>query len=406
VKNDPKNGLAYYHLGLAFDQSGELAQAESAWQSAVGLRPDLTDGYRVLAGAAVRRGDLPALEQAAAQIVRLLPDSPDGYVLRASSLLGRGQFDRAQADIDKTIALAPQSSIGYQKLGELRLLQKNYPGAETSYRLALDRQPTSAEALDGLMQAYLGQKQTQKALTAARAQIAKVPGNSAFYDLLGSVLLRSGRTNTDLGAAESAFQQAIELDGNNSDAWLKLTRAQAAGATPDAAISTCERALQHNPREPGLYVLLGQLHEAKQDWIAARDSYSKALEIDARNPLAANNLAYVLLQIGGDPDAALALAQTARRGMPDSANAADTLGWAYYQKGAFKSAIDLFQEALKLSGKSNTQDNPTLHFHLGLAYLKTGQQVLARQHLEKVLKIDPNYSSAQDVKQALAQLRG
>jgi len=42
---------------------------------------------------------------------------------------------------------------------------------------------------------------------------------------------------------------------------------------------------------------------------------------------------------------------------------------------------------------------------LGLAYQKTDQPGLARQQLERVLKIDPNYSGAADVKKQLAQLK-
>lgn len=50
-------------------------------------------------------------------------------------------------------------------------------------------------------------------------------------------------------------------------------------------------------------------------------------------------------------------------------------------------------------------DNPGIHYHLGLAYQKTDQPGLARQQLERVLKIDPNYSGAADVKKQLAQLK-
>jgi tetratricopeptide (TPR) repeat protein len=102
---------------------------------------------------------------------------------------------------------------------------------------------------------------------------------------------------------------------------------------------------------------------------------------------------------------ALSLARTARRGMPDSPSAADTLGWVFYQKGACQSAIDLFQEALKLGEKNKAPDDATVHYHLGLAYEKTGKNDLARQQLERVLKIDPNYSQAADVKKQLAQLK-
>ena len=150
---------------------------------------------------------------------------------------------------------------------------------------------------------------------------------------------------------------------------------------------------------------MGELYEAKQDWGKAKEAYQKALEIKPDNPLASNNLAYVMLETGGNVDVALSLAQTARRGMPDSPNVADTLGWVFYQKGAYKSAIDLFEEALKLAEKNKAPDDPTLHYHLGLAYEKTDRPALAKQHLERVLKINPNYSSASDVKKLLAQLR-
>jgi tetratricopeptide (TPR) repeat protein len=91
--------------------------------------------------------------------------------------------------------------------------------------------------------------------------------------------------------------------------------------------------------------------------------------------------------------------------MPDSPSAADTLGWVFYQKGAYQSAVDLFREALKLGEKNQNPDNATVHYHLGLAYEKTGKNDLARQQLERVLKINPNYSEAADVKKQLAQLK-
>jgi hypothetical protein len=43
---------------------------------------------------------------------------------------------------------------------------------------------------------------------------------------------------------------------------------------------------------------------------------------------------------------------------------------------------------------------------LGLAYERMGQPALARQHLQRVLKINPNYSNAADVKRLLLQLHG
>ena len=66
---------------------------------------------------------------------------------------------------------------------------------------------------------------------------------------------------------------------------------------------------------------------------------------------------------------------------------ADTLGWAFYQKGIYSSAINMFEDAIKLAAKNKEPENATYHYHLGLAYEKSEQPALARQHLERVLKI-------------------
>jgi tetratricopeptide (TPR) repeat protein len=252
------------------------------------------------------------------------------------------------------------------------------------------------------MNTYLAQNQPDKAVAAANAQIAKSPNSSAFYDLLGTVLFN---TKKDFDGAQTAFQKSAALNKNNADALLKLGQVQVAKGSKDDALVTYQQAVLTNPHEAMFYILMGEIYESKQDWAKAKDAYQKALEIKPDNPLASNNLAYVMMQSGGNVDMALALARTARRGMPDSPDAADTLGWILYQKGAYQSAVDLFQEALKLGEKNKSPDEATVHYHLGLAYEKTGQNDLARQHLERVLKIDPNYSEAADVKKQLAQLK-
>ena len=71
------------------------------------------------------------------------------------------------------------------------------------------------------------------------------------------------------------------------------------------------------------------------------------LDIQSDNPLASNNLAYVMLQQGGNLQLAFEMAQTARRKLPDNPNTADTLGYAFYKKSVYGSAITLFQEAVK-----------------------------------------------------------
>ena len=402
IKNDPGNSEAHYVLGVAFKKLGNLERAQSEWNEALRLRTDFLDAVRALAGLALERGDMDALDQQASEMVRLQPASPEGYGLRALSNVNRKRFSAAEVDVRKAIEVSPQSSFGYVQMGNLKFAEKDFDAADKAYRAALDRNPNSKDALRGLISTYVAQKRVDQAISAANAQIARSPGNSGFYDLLGTALFYKKK---DLSGAATAFLKAAELDSNNSDAQLKLAQVQAAKGSTDEAIATCRRGLANNPNEPSFYILLGNLYQARKDWNSAAEAYQKALAIKPENPLASNDLASVMLQSGGNLDVALSLAQTARRGMPKSPGVADTLGWIYYQKGAYHSAVDSLLEALRLSQQNSSPDNPQLHYHLGMAYAKSGQATPARQHLQQALKLDPNSCDAQDARKQLAELK-
>jgi len=406
IKDDPNNGLAYYHLGIAFDRLKNPGLAEKAWQDALRHRADLVEAQRALLLVALRKGDMAELEHLSSQIIELQPTAPDGYAMRALSRIRREQLSQAEPDVKKAISVAPQSPIGYLQMGNLMVARKNYHAAEEAFRQALDRDSGSSDALSGLMNAYFAQKEPANAFSAAQAQITKVPDNSVFYDLLGTALFDYKRNPADLDDAESNLEKSVQIDEHNVDAWGKLIQVQAVRDSAEQAMATCKHALQTNPDNAGFYLLIGELYNSGQKWDEAEQAFRKALALSPENPAVSNDLAYVMLQTGENPDLALPLAETARRGMPDSPQAADTMGWALYQKGAYSSAIDQFSEALKLAEKAKSPDNPTVHYHLGLAYERAGQPALARQHLQQVLKINPDYARADDVRKHLSHLRG
>src|ERR1700722_8669812 len=400
IANDDGNAIAHYQLGLAFNQQHDETRAEQEWRRAVALRPDLSDAQRYLALLEKQRGDSAALAQTAQQIIAYQPASPDGYILKTIAEIDLQKFHDAEQDAEQAMQRAPQSPQPYFQMGNIHLAQKQYGEAENFYRQALDKDPASVEGLSGLMYTHTAQKQPDKALAAVNAQIAKVPNNSGFYDLLGTELFDAKK---DLPGAEAALRKSVELDKNNNDALEKLGKVQAAEGSVDQALALYQQGIKDNPTNVRFFILSGEIYESKHDWDHAKSMYQKALAIQPDQPLASNNLAYLLLQKGGNVDVALAMAQAARRGMPDLASAADTLGWAYYQKGIYQSAIPQFQEALRLAEKRGDPDDSEVHFHLGMAYQKANQGALARQQLEKAVKLSPNNA---DAKKALSELRG
>jgi tetratricopeptide (TPR) repeat protein len=283
------------------------------------------------------------------------------------------------------------------QLGNLRMAQKQLPEAQKAFQQALDQDPNSTDALGGVLNVDQEQKQPDKALATAKAQSDKYPKNAGFHIMVGALL----EQKKDLAAAEAEFKQASDLDKKNGEARVKLGMVQNARGNTDQALQTYLDGSQINPKVIVFYLLAGGIYETRQDWDHAKQQYQKVLEIQPDNPLASNNLAYVMLQQGGNVDVAFAMAQTARRQLPDNPNAADTLGWAFYHKHVYTSATDLFKEAVK-----KEPDNALFNYHLGLAYAKSGKAALARQQLDRVVKIKPNFPEVEELRRAVTEAKG
>ena len=399
VKNDPDNAAAHFQLGMAYAQQHDDRHAESEWRESVRLKPDYTEAQRLIATLEISRGEVDAVAQTANQIIQAQPYAPDGYLIRSLAELAHQRYADAQKDAQESMQRAPQAAAPYFQMGNIHLAQKHFSDAEKFYQQALEKDPSSSDALGGLMNTYVAQKDYDKAVSAANTQIAKSPNNSNFYDLLGTALFQGKKDST---GAEAALRKAVDLNKNNIDAIEKLGKVYAQQGNIDQALAVYIQATKDNPREVRFDILAGELYETKQNWDQAKTMYQQALSVAPDNPLAANNLAYVLLDHGGNVDVAMDLAQTARRGTPNSANAADTLGWAYYRKGIYPSAISQFQEALRLSEKAGAPDDSVVHYHLGLAYQKSNQMSQARQQLEKAVKLKPDNA---DARKALSELR-
>ena len=231
--------------------------------------------------------------------------------------------------------------------------EKKYPEAEKLFQIALSKDPRSAQALAGLVKLRLIDKQPAKALSLVEQQIAKVPDDGAFYQLQAQLQI----SLKDLASAKESLEKATQVDPNNSDAVLQLAQLQAATGAADQGIATYQQAIQKNPRDARAYLLLGMLQESQGNWQSGQANYQKVLDLQSDNALAANNLAYSMMEHGGNVDVALSLAETARRGLPDSPSTADTLAWAYLQKGNYQQAADMLEDALRSHHKikpSNT----------------------------------------------------
>ncbi len=306
--------------------------------------------------------------------------------------MNQGDATTAELDLKQLISIFPQSAIGYLELAQLRVYQKRWTEAEALFRDGLRHQPSSVEALRGLLNLYLTTNQSGKALDLVRGALDRDPQNAQLYILQAEAQLKANQPSN----AELSLSRSLQIDNHSIDAWMLLAQLQASLHRTDDAIASYGKAIELSPNNASLHVFVGGLYETQKNWQQAQKSYRKALDLQPDHPVAANNLAYLLLEHGGDPQAALALAQTAWHASPDKSSIADTLGWAYYRVGAYSAAAPLFQEALKKSDK-----NLVYHYHLGLTYQQLKDLSRARAEFDKIIKLDPDSSVANDARRAI-----
>ncbi|NDQ56046.1 MAG: tetratricopeptide repeat protein [Acidipila sp.] len=394
---EPDNPVAQYHLGVAFAQVGNLARAEAAWREAIRLRPSMSEGHQALAAVAIRKGDIGLLKSSAEALVNIEPTATAGYLLRALAKSNSADMAGADSDLRHALALAPNDPAVYTQLGVLRMRQQKNAEAQKFFEQALEKDPGFTEAMQYLVSSDLQQKQPAKAIARLNAQIAKSPNNSYYQAMLAQAYIDAG----DAEKAETALNKAVALDNNNVDALLTLAQVQVQRGSLEQAVANFEKSIKDNPQDARAFLLLGVLEESRHNIPRARELYQKALQVQPDYPLAANNLAYLLVENGGSTDVALSLAESARRQLPTISNIADTLAWVYYRKGAYGLAIDLLQEAL-----GQSPDNSTYHYHLALVYQKTEDKAKAREHFRRALQIDPKSEHAAEMRQALTSLGG
>jgi tetratricopeptide (TPR) repeat protein len=146
-------------------------------------------------------------------------------------------------------------------------------------------------------------------------------------------------------------------------------------------------------------MLIGLIYERQQQYEKAMASYKQALERNPKFAPAANNLAWLYAEHDGNIDVALSLAQTAREVLHEEPHIADTLGWIYYKKNVYLKALGLLKESAE-----KLPNDPVVHYHLGMAYFKSGEKELARKTLELSLTLSQDYTGAEEARQTLSML--
>ena len=358
---DPKIGLEY----VAFLQRrGGIARAEDILIGMNKRRPNNVQVMLALAQVRLARQNWTGAQEIA-ESIRLIGNSGAADQILGAALMGRNKYDEAIA-----------------------AFQNAYNTANTT--------PTAAQPIDSLVGAFLKANKKDQAVAFLKSVLTKNPNSASALILLGSIQASSGAADQAL----KSFLAAIKAQPKDAAGYQALASFNISQKNYDEAIQVAQAGIRQQPEMIALHVILANALERKEEYEAAISEYEVMLDKQPGNLIVANNLASLLLDTRTDKaslEKAQSLAAVLRKSQIPQFK--DTLGWASYQKGDYKDAVSLSEEAV-----AALPDQAAVRYHLGVGYIATSQFAKAAEQLNKALELVPNDGLAKKIHTELKRI--
>ncbi len=212
------------------------------------------------------------------------------YTELAASYGGRGEYvTKAVENYKLAMSADPDSGYLANELADLYLQTGQLRTAVGEFEERVKRNPEDVNARRILAKFYTARlregsqtRLNQEMLNAAIAQYTRVtelaPRDMDAWLMLG----RLEKANQNSPAAEKAFKQALELDGDNEDAMTGLAMVYGDLGDTAGASQMLRRVAEKNPNLRTLTTLAGTYEQMKEYGLAA-ETYGRALEMNREN---------------------------------------------------------------------------------------------------------------------------
>ncbi len=396
VSAAPDYSSAHFWLAETYLRQGKFEDAQSAFTDTLKLTPAFVPAQVALSAIHLRMREPDQALTYATQAVKTAPRDPEARAALVRVLLAQRNLARAEAEVKALAEQVGDAAIVHVLQGAVDMLRSDPKSAERAFARALAIDPRSADALNGLVTTQLANGNVAAAQAQVGAAVTNAPGDATTL----MIAARAHLGARDYTSAEDALRKVIEADPQRLDAYTLLGRLYATQHRLDEAIREFDEIAKRQPKSVGAHTAVATLQLAQNRRAEAKARYQQVLDIDSNAAVAANNLAWIQAEDGDNLDVALQLATTAVRGLPDSAEVSDTLGFVYYKKKQYPLAIGAFQTSIKTDPR-----NPIYHYHLGLAYNGGGDAAEARRSLDAALKLSGTFAGSDEARATLASLR-
>ena len=399
----PNSHQAHFLLAKIYQELGDSRLQRQELDEALRISPDFLQARLELAQALLRGAT--ATPQSAIDLLNEAPaeqrDTAPVVAARIWAHIALKQYTEARNQLNLVTEEARQGLPEFLlQEGMLKSLAGDYVGARPFLENALEKNPKDLRALNALAGTYVAEKKMALALSTVQKQADKFPDDPGLQIALATWNLRANYVDE----AEKAYQKALAAGDPTHEAAIMLARIYSSRQELDRAEKLLTETLQKTPGNPDVLIMRATIRDGLGKAPEAIEDYRKVVERNPEHYVALNNLAYLLATKNSDLEEALKFAQQAKEfapaftqpGQPGLAEIDDTLGWVFYLRGVYASAV----VHLRASAEANPK-NPITQYHLAMAHAKNGDVAAGRRALEAGLQIDPNLPEAAEARKLL-----
>ncbi|MEO8217368.1 MAG: tetratricopeptide repeat protein [Acidobacteriota bacterium] len=397
-KLDRDNYELGFFLGEMFFNDGDLDRAKSFLERTLEVQPDHFDAAVFYGVLLHERQDLKGAERWLRRAIQISQDSFLPYFSLGAIYARKGKLLRAQKFLQQAIELEAIPQAHYL-LGTIFYQRGQLERAIRSFQSALKLDPEYEEAIYHLGLCYLDRNWNRKAIHCFQEALELNP-NKMEYQQAVRIYDDQLRRHTPLdGPAADEVSKAESLVGQGNYAEALEHYKKAAQVEPDnvnvliayallcshldlngEAISAAKQILKQKPSEmvaAAAYTTLVEALRAEGKLKEANHLLEEMLQEYTSNyakSIAYYEKAYNLAEMEENLEEALESAKLALKYSPKELKQFPlaALGWVYFKKRDFESAIDFLTKSTDLGASA------TNLMHLGMALLESGEKDRAR----------------------------
>jgi tetratricopeptide (TPR) repeat protein/serine/threonine protein kinase len=400
LKLDPTFVKAHVGLGGALADRERLDEAVAAFRKAIALDAKSALAHTNLGIVLKAQGKADEAIRCYRTAIKLDPKSALAHRGLGLALGSQGKLEEAIACFRTAIELDPKSAAAPTNLGTILYLHKKWAEATAAFRKAIQLDPKSAHAHIGLGAALAAQHKLEEASAAFRQAIKLDPKLAAAHNGLGVALVEQKK----LDEAIRSYRKAIDLDPKNAIAHNNLGNALRAKGLQDDAITAYGEAIRLQPKLAVAHYHLGLALKDQGKLDQAIESFERAIALEPNHAFRHNELAWLLATWAEakfrDPKRAVALAKKAVQLEPKNGIYWQTLGYAEYRAGSWKSALAALEKVKALGSAGGSPE----WFPLAMAHWQLGHKEEARSWYDQAVQwMDKNQPKNEELRRFRAE---